>query len=105
MSMEAVLHSVVPGHPTAVPEAEDSVEAGSRSQRAVGSLRVPCRNAEASVEAVKELLQHGVGLLDGGCTSVSELGHQPDAPIDVKECFGIELSSVGWRRLLERHSV
>ena len=32
-----------------------------RSQRAVGSLRVPCRNAEASVEAVKELLQHGVG--------------------------------------------
>ena len=73
----AVLHRVVPGHPAAVPEAERSVEAHSRSQRAVGSLRVLCRHSEASVEAVKELLQQGVGLLDGDCTSESELGHQP----------------------------
>ena len=46
----------------------------------VGSLRVLCRHSEASVEAVKELLQQGVGLLDGDCTSESELGHQPILP-------------------------
>ena len=30
---------------------------------------------------------------------------EPDAPIDVKECCGIGLSSVGRRRPRERHSV
>ena len=35
------------------------------------------------------------------CESICE----PDAPIDVKECCGIGLSSVGRRRLRERHSV
>ena len=31
--------------------------------------------------------------------------YEPDAPIDVKECCGIGLSSVGRRRPRERHSV
>ena len=49
----AVLHRVVPGHPAAVSEAEGRIEAHSRSQRAVGNLRMLCRHSEASVEAVE----------------------------------------------------
>ena len=36
-----------------------------------------CRHSKAFVEAAGEVLQHDVGLLDGGCTRESELSHQP----------------------------
>ena len=72
-----VLHRVVPGHPATVPEAERRIEAHVWLQRVEGSLRVLCRHSKAFIEADEEVLQHDVGLLDGGCTRESELSHQP----------------------------
>ena len=48
--------------------------------------------------------EHQTGLLTAGPPS-EKFAIEPDAPIDVKECCGIGLSSVGRRRPRERHSV
>ena len=62
-------HRVVPGHPPFVFEAQDLFQAQLRVQRPECGLRVLRWNLETPVVSRQELLQHGVGLFNGGRTS------------------------------------
>ena len=45
--------------------------------RAVGFLGLLRRNGELGVEPWQELLEEGIGLVDGACASQAQLGDQP----------------------------
>ena len=70
--MPLVLHGVVPGHSPAVLEAPDLLQGQVRSQGAECSIRTPGRNSKTPVESGQELLQHGLGLFNSGCSSEPE---------------------------------
>ena len=70
-------HRVVPGHPPAVFEAQDLVQAQLRVQRPECRLRVLRRNLKTQVVSRQELLQHGVCLFNGGRTSRAKFRDQP----------------------------
>ena len=72
------LDGVVPGHPPAVLEAQDLLQANVRLQRLESRLGTLGRHLEMPVESRQELPEHYSGLFHGGCPSLQpEFGDQP----------------------------
>ena len=66
-----------PGHPPAVFEAQNLFQAQLRVQRPECGLRVLRRNLETPVVSRQELVQHGVGLFNGGRSGQAKFRDQP----------------------------
>ena len=71
------LDGVVSCHPSAVLEAQDLLQAQVRLQELESRLGILGRDLETPVESQQELLEHGLGLLHGGCPSQPEFSGQP----------------------------
>ena len=71
------LHGVVPGYPSTVLETQDLLQAKVRTRRLECGLGALGRNPKTPVESGQELLQHGLGLLKGGCFCEPEFRDQP----------------------------
>ena len=66
------LHGVVPGHSPFVFEAQDLAQVQIRRQGSECRIRTLGGNLEPPVEPGQELLQHGLGLFNRGCSGQPE---------------------------------
>ena len=71
------LDGVVPGHPPAVLEAQDLLQAKVRLRGPESGLGTLGWDLETPVESRQELPEYGPGLFHGGCPSQPEFGDEP----------------------------
>ena len=66
--VSVILHGVVPRHSPAVLETQDLLHGQISLQGPECRLGAPGRDPKTPVEPGQELLQHGLGLFNGGCS-------------------------------------